>query len=137
MNLIFENEYFKLGHEPELSIVLLKWKDFQSISFEDYKIPFEKALEFQKNVSVDNFLTDVRIQGVIAPGFRKWFQDYPLQASIEQGLKRTAIVSSANVFKKYYLNHIFNSSEKLGLPMKIFNTYEEALVWIKSFYKKI
>ena len=132
MNLIFENEYFKLGHEPELSIVLLKWKDFQSISFEDYKIPFEKALEFQKNVSVDNFLTDVRIQGVIAPGFRKWFQDYPLQASIEQGLKRTAIVSSANVFKKYYVNMILSSTNKFKLPIKAVSSQEEGLEWLKS-----
>jgi len=136
MELIFENEYFKLGHQTELLTVFLKWKSFQSISFDNYKLPFETSHKFQLCQTVDNLLVDSRMSGVVPPNYRIWLQEFAIPLAANQGLKRAAVVTVTNVFKRYYFNKIMNTTDKFGVPFKIYGTTEEAVAWIKTFYKK-
>jgi len=133
MELIFENDHFRLGYQSDLSTVFIIWKEFETINFNFYKLPFEKALEFQKSVQVDNFLADIRKQGEIIKDFGDWLKDFPFKEAIKFGLKRATVIIPSEVVKIEYLETIKSASEKYGFSLKICNTWEEASVWLKSF----
>lgn len=135
MEVFFENEYCKLGYHKDLSIIILKWKNFKTIEFDEFKKPYDIAIKYNENVHVDNYIVDALEQGVISPAYRKWFQDVALKEGVRQGLKRAVFISNANIFKRYYINNIMNSTKTVGLPLKVTTNMNDALAWIKSFYK--
>ena len=51
----------------------------------------------------------------------------------QAGLKRVVGVANVNVFKQYYINNVFNSAKKFGMPFKMFNTPEDAKKWFLEF----
>ncbi len=52
------------------------------------------------------------------------------------GLKRVVAVANVNVFKQYYINNVFQSAKKFGMPFKMFKTIEEAKSWFAELDKK-
>ena len=77
-------------------------------------------------------MSDIRLQKSVPAKFREWFQEEVLATGVKQGIKTAIIVSQINVFKKFYINHILNTSKKFGLPLKIFKNTDDAMVWIKA-----
>lgn len=131
---ILDNSYVKALYMPELKLVTVTWNG--QVSSENYRGTYTTVLDYQKNLgssmAVENFMADIRNQGVVNPNDRKWFEEVAIARAISQGLKRTAVVTDANVFKKYYLNLILKATNKFGLPLKLFGTPEEAIEWFKS-----
>ncbi len=134
MQKILENERVKCFYDVEYKLFLVEWND-KAITYEQYQEPYIFLLEYNEKIgkTAQAVIVDIRNQKVIQPHFRKWFEDVAIKRGIAQGLKRAVAVSNANVFKKYYLNNIVNSSSRFGLTLKIFNTVEEAKEWLKNF----
>lgn len=129
---IFSSDYADIIYIKELKLIKLIWK--RNPKFDEYKGAFLKLVEFTEHENeVENVITDTREQGVVPPEFRKWLEKEGLPKAIDKGLKRTGIVFDGHIFKKYYLNMILKVVNKFGVPMKLFNTEEEAVNWIKSF----
>ncbi|ALO16924.1 hypothetical protein [Salinivirga cyanobacteriivorans] len=131
MNIIEDNEYAEVSYDPDLKLGKIIWK--KKTPTEEYRHAFTTLLEFSKTHDVDNFLSDIRNQGVVAPENRKWFESEMLPKAIKAGLKRAGSVFDGNVFKKYYMNMIIKVSNKFGMPLKLFNSEAEAIEWFKSF----
>jgi hypothetical protein len=129
--LIFESDVVEISYEPELKLAKVVWK--KKAETEEYRATFMKVLEYSRANPVDNFLSDIRNQGVVSPDNRKWFEAEMLPKAIKAGLKRAGSIFDGNVFKKYYMNMIIKVSGKFGLPLKLFSTEEEAIEWFKSF----
>jgi hypothetical protein len=131
---VTENKSSICYYDADYQLIVIEWKDV-TFTFEEYKFPFEAGLDYQlkNNLIINNFLSDVRNQKVVAPQFRKWFQDVAIKRAMSQGLKRAAVVMSNNVFKKYYINNIFNTTKTFGLPLKAFNSIDDAKKWFSSF----
>ncbi len=129
--IILDTDYAEISYDAELKLGRIEWK--KKTTTEEYQYAFITLLEYAKNHPSDNFLSDIRKQSVVSPENRKWFESEMLPRAIEAGLKRAAVVFDGNVFKKYYINMIIQVTNKFGLPMKVFNSEEEALVWFKSF----
>ncbi len=130
--ILFESDYAGVTFENELKLVIITWKN-KTLTLEEYKKPFLAAFEFQSTTEVVNYIADIRDQKVVSPAYRQWFQAEALPIGIKQGLKRGAIIIDTNVFKKYYINNILNSSKKFGIPLKLYSTIEEAKEWFRSF----
>jgi hypothetical protein len=47
--------------------------------------------------------------------------------AINAGLKRAAVITSGNAFKRYYVNMILSSVAKFNIPFKIFGDEQEAV----------
>jgi len=133
---IFDNKFAFSTYDEDYKLLTITWKD-KSFTFEEYKDVFIEGLDYhlKSGVTVDNFLSDIRIQKVVPPHFRKWFQQVAIKRAISQGLKRGSVVMSGNVFKKYYINHIFNTTKTYGLPLKAFSSVDKAKEWFGSFEK--
>jgi hypothetical protein len=136
MQTLFDSNYATVFYITEYSEVRIVWKDV-TLTFEQYQTPFLKALEFQETTQCDNFLSDTRKQRIISPAFRKWFQDYAIPTAKSQGLIRGAVVMSGNIFKKYYLNNIFNTTKKFGIELKFFGELSDAENWFKIEKEKL
>lgn len=132
MKVILDTNYVNVSFYEELSLARVKWKP-GNFTFEDYKTAYIKALDFLLDNKVINFMADLREQSVVSPQFRQWFQDYVIPRGKERGIIRAAVIFNGNVFKKYYLNHIFNTTKKFGIPLKFFGKDSNAVKWFKSF----
>jgi hypothetical protein len=135
MRIVFLDEEYALGiYEPDKLLVKIIWRGGQSS--DEYRHVFMKALEIATERNGRFFLSDVRKQRVVGPADRKWFQEYALMKAVEGGLLKAAVVFEGNVFKKYYLNNILDTSKKFGLPLKFYYSVEEAEEWLQENIRK-
>ncbi|NOU20094.1 MAG: hypothetical protein HOO91_21265 [Bacteroidales bacterium] len=134
METIFENDVAKLTYEEELKVLTITWTN-KKMTFEEYQMPFKLALEFMTKKPVINYISDIRNQGIVSPDYRKWLQETALPEAAKAGLKRVVGVASVNVFKQYYINNVFQSAKKFGIPFKMFNNIEDAKKWFREFEK--
>jgi hypothetical protein len=132
METIFENDYFILTYEREFKILTITWKD-KKLTLEEYQRPFKTALDFMNKNPVSNYISDIRNQGIVSPEFRKWLEQEAMPAAAKAGLKRVVGVANVNVFKQYYINNVFNSAKRFGIPFKMFHNIDEAKAWFREF----
>lgn len=129
--IIADYDYAEVTYHPDLLMGKVVWK--RKTTDQEYRNAFTKLLEFSMNHTVDNFLSDIRNQGVVSPENRKWFETEMLPKAVKSGLKRAATVFDGNVFKKYYMNMIIKVSNKFGMPLKLVKSEQEAIEWFNSF----
>lgn len=135
MILIHENELCKVEHFPENKLVIVTWKKTnKALNFEDYKIPFNKSLDYQASISdpITYYISDIRYQTTVSPKYRKWFQSEAIPRAQKQGLKMGAVVMDGNVFKRYYINNIMKVLKVVDMPFKSFTTVEKAIEWFNA-----
>lgn len=135
METIFDNEAATLTYEEGLKVLTITWKP-RKLTFEEYKKPFRIALDYMTKKPVDNYISDIREQGIIGPDYRKWLQEVAMPEAAKAGLKRVVGVANVNIFKQYYINNVFQSAKKFGIPFKMFNSIEEAKKWFNEFETK-
>ena len=123
-----QTDYAIISEYPEKNIKEIVWKG--NCTSKEYRDAFIFLLERQKQNHMTRFLSDVREQAVISPEDRKWFETVALPKAIELGLKAAAVVFNGNIFKKYYLNIILQTTNKFGLPLKLFNEKDPAETWL-------
>ena len=131
--IIADFDYAEITYNSLYKTGMIVWK--RKTTTEEYQNGFEVLIECSKTHPIENFLSDIRNQGVVSPETRKWFETVMIPKAIDHGLKRAATIFDGNVFKKYYINLIIQATNKFGMPLKLFNTEEEALEWFKSFNK--
>ena len=134
METILETDYALVEYSPTDLLVQIIWKKVKKISLEEYQNAFNSALDYQENNpgKVVHFLSDIRLQGVLSPAYRKWFQEVALSRAIKNKLKDGAVLFEDNIFQKYYLNNIMNSTKKFGINFKFFSKREDAIEWFKN-----
>jgi len=135
MKTIADFDYACIRHHEEEKIIEIKWKKGdKNITLEEYQSVIKFALNFKKDYpeAVKYYLSDIREQNILSPNYRKWFQEIALPEALDLKLEAACVIFDGNIFKKYYLNNIMNSTKKFGMPFKFFNTEIEAFDWFKS-----
>lgn len=129
---VFNEHFAKVTYHLNHKMIKVEWNG--TFSKEEYQLAIETALDFQlkKGFHVENYLSNILHQGIVNPISRKWFEQVAIPRAIKQGLKRAGVVFDGNVFKKYYLNLILQASSAYKLPLKFFNSEEEAIKWFTS-----
>ncbi|QSE96686.1 hypothetical protein [Fulvivirga lutea] len=125
---VLDESFVKVLYDPEKLLGKVIWNG--TPKDEQYKLPFEKLLEYGQTHRVKRFLSDTRKQGVVAPDKRKWFEKVMVPAAIEAGMERAAVITDGNAFKRYYLNLILGAVNKFGLPFKILGDEESAVEFL-------
>ena len=130
VKILLDNNYAEISHDDSVYLGKIVWKG--AVTAIEYKNTFMVLLDYATSHRTDFFLSDTTNQGVIGTENRKWFEEYAVPEAIKRGLKRAAVVMTANVFKKYYVNMILSSTKRFNLPIKAFSTQEEALIWLQT-----
>jgi hypothetical protein len=127
--IIYEKDHATVTYYPTKQMIGVKWDG--NVSVDQYRETFMSALEHaKKGFPVKRFYSDTREQGVVGPENRKWFENEMLPKAIEAGLERAGAISSANVFKRYYLNMLLKSVGKFNLPFKLCGSEEEVIEFL-------
>ncbi|MBL6444733.1 hypothetical protein JMN32_00325 [Fulvivirga sp. 29W222] len=125
---LMNEPYARVTYDPERYIGKVIWQG--NPKTEEYKLPFLKLLEWAEDHKTTRFLSDTREQGVVSPENRKWFEAEMVPAAINAGCKRAAVITSGNVFKRYYLNMILSVVNKFDMPFKIVQDEESAIEFL-------
>ncbi|HPD95582.1 MAG: hypothetical protein H6537_07520 [Bacteroidales bacterium] len=130
---VYASEYANVTYNSKSKSIIVKWHG--NVSSKEYIRAIETALDYQKKyeVPIHNYISDIRGQGIVSPESRKWFEKNAIPRAVSQGLLRAGVVLEGNFFKKYYLNMILQVSKAYKLPLKFFNSFEEAIDWASSF----
>lgn len=130
--IVFNEPFAQITHSSENKMIKVVWNG--TFSKEQYQHAIEKALDYQQKerVPIENYLSNILNQGIVNPESRKWFEQVAMPRAVKQGLKKAAVVFDGNVFKKYYLNLILQATNAYKLPLKFFNSEEEAVKWFNS-----
>lgn len=132
-NTIFNENFATITYHQDAKMIKIVWNG--AFSKEQYQQAIESALDFQlkAKLPVENYLSNILKQGIVNPESRKWFEQVAMPRATKQGLKRAAVVFDGNVFKKYYLNLILQATSVYRLPLKLFSSEQEAIMWFESF----
>jgi hypothetical protein len=126
---LMKESYVRVVYDSEKFLGKVIWSG--SPTNDQYKKPFLVLLDWAaKGNKVTRFLSDTREQGVVNPENRKWFEKEMVPAAMKAGLKRSAVVTGANVFKRYYINMILSAVNKFNMPFKIFSDEESAIAFL-------
>ncbi len=125
---LIDSAYARVTVDMDKKLGKIVWKG--SCTFEQYQECFLALLDFQTKNTVKYYIGDIRKQGVMNPKNRQWFENEALPRSIKQGLLKACVIMEANMFKRYYINLILQATNKMGLPLKIFESEEEAEKWL-------
>ena len=135
MKTILETDYAVAEFYEEDELVQVTWKKISGkLPVEEYQKMFEVSLEFQaaNKDKIKFFLSDIRLQAVLSPDYRKWFQEVAMPNAIKNGIVKAGVLFEGNVFQKYYLNNIMNTTKKFGVSMKFFGKREDAIKWFNE-----
>lgn len=131
MQTILDTNYALTRYLPESQSIEVIWRP-HTMTKEEYLSPFRKALEWQVSHPVRFFISDIREQKLVSPDFRKAFQSEIVEKAKAGGLEKGVVIFSGNVFKKYYLNNILNTTKAFGIEFKFFTSRDEALNWLNK-----
>ncbi len=127
LKVILEKDYATVTYNPVLKIGKVEWK--AKATSEEYQGAIISLIEYAEKHPVYYYLSDITKQSVVSPEDRKWFENIMVPKAIGLGLKKAGVVFDGSVFKKYYINMILQVTNKLGLPLKLFNKEEDAVQW--------
>ena len=127
IKVVMETNFALVTYNPVVKMGKIEWKS--KATSEEYQSAFIALMEYSDKQPVLYFLSDITKQSVVSPENRKWFENIMVPMAIGKGLKKAATVFDGNVFKKYYVNMIIQATNKMGLPLKIFNSEEDAIKW--------
>jgi len=130
IKILLDTNYAEVSYDDTICLGKIVWKG--AVTAIEYKNSFMVLLDNASKYRTEYFLSDTTNQGVIGTENRKWFEEYAMPEAVKRGLKKAAVVITANVFKKYYINMILASSKKFNLSIKAFSKEEEALIWLQT-----
>lgn len=129
MKLLFEHKKATLHFNEETNAIELSWKKIQDE--ETYKLMFSKGVEFLTEYKATKWLSDIRKQGVVGPQSSKWLQEVIIPKAVSLGLRKVAIVTDPDVFKKLYVDNLKKGSTQSEF-MKHFDSIDSANAWLKE-----
>ncbi len=125
---IAEFKYAKLYYNAEMKLAKIVWNGTPDTL--EYKMPFKTLLKHAETHPIDNFLSDITHQGIISIENRKWFENQVVPEAKAAGLKRSAIVTSDNPFKRHYISMVLLVVNTFNMPVKVFSNHAQAEKWL-------
>lgn len=126
---LFQSNVAKIFYEEDKNLITLIWKSIATSA--EYRESFLKVLAYIEKDKIPKFLSDTSLEGTVHPNDRKWLETEVIPKAVKAGLKYTATILDPNVFKKYYLSQLKDSSENSGMSgFQIFGNYDEGRKWI-------
>lgn len=133
---LMDEPYSKIFYDATLNCTGVVWRG--PVTSEQYRITYQKGIEFLKAYNTPNWLTDLSLQGPIDPADQEWlFTDIIPQAT-HNGLVRIAAVMNSNITPPVdtYLKGIENALDLPGILLRYFNSASEAKGWIREENEK-
>ncbi|SRR6056297_1208787 len=129
MKKLKETDHAIVQFEEETKTLELIWK--KTVTKEIYRETFLESLDLLIKKNSENFISDIRKEGVVGPENTKWLQENIIPKALKSGLQKIAIVMDEDIFKEFYTENIKKAIEG-NAQINLFKSMEEAYQWIKN-----
>ena len=130
-NVVFKTNQGCIRHLSQLNGVFMESKGF--MSHVEYKTLMENAYRLIIEKDLKYWISDLRNMRVITTENQKWTNEVFLPRVMKTTrIKKVAIIVGTNVFTAISMEIIKKELAKLNMPIKYFNSFEEAESWFKS-----
>lgn len=127
----FESDAAQIYYDANLNNTVIIWKkDITSI---EYRRAFQTVLHTLKTYHTPGWIADLRLQGIVPDEDQIWFLKMVLPEAASAGLKRVGAVGFTDPIRSKYYDRMIAKSADLNITLKVFDTLEEAIIWMKSF----
>ncbi len=128
---VINDKHLELEFDPALNCITQTWKGYFSSELFRQGVNRTNQL-FNEKAPVAKFLVDISESGVIKQEDTNWAARISIPAAIEKGLTHYALVAPKNVFTQMSLYSYQQELNQLSLQVRLFDTFESALEWLKS-----
>ncbi|PLX01334.1 MAG: hypothetical protein C0594_13285 [Marinilabiliales bacterium] len=130
MKVLQQLEKVHINFNEDTNAIELIWQKPQDP--ESYKQAFIMGHDYLVEHKATNWLSDIRLQGVVGPASSKWLQEEMIPKAVANGLRRIAVIMDQDAFKKFYINNIKKEADSNKIQLRYFDSTEEANMWLKS-----
>jgi len=130
---LFQNEYVKIGINSELSLITVKWR--RQIFLEERKAGYHTVFEFVKKQAAQNLLVDNSNLFLFSIDEKRWVAE-TFNAWVNQtSIRKFALVTSDEYRNLLDLSEYINTAKQHyqflnKVSHEFFTDYETAVLWI-------
>ena len=128
--LLYDKTYCKIFFHEDLQCVHLNWEGFATS--EEFREACDFSLELLEQKQVSRMIADNTNSKAITPEDQKWLNEDWFGRAFAKGFRVSATIYSKNVFNKLALKNIVNNINGEVFTVQMFESFEDANVWIQS-----
>jgi hypothetical protein len=135
MELILSTPYYTIHHDASVHTFFVEWSDkAEKISKEEFKKHLSQFVTKVREYHIKKFLVNsLRGHFVMDMEVQEWHDREIAPRYIEQKIEKIAFVlPEKDFFAAISLEQAFEETQAQLLQTQFFQTYEEALQWIKN-----
>ncbi|SDL54976.1 hypothetical protein SAMN05421823_106293 [Catalinimonas alkaloidigena] len=129
---IFSEKYVEIAFDAENQIIIAVWKGY--LQLDDVRQGCDVLIEYIRQHRLINHLSDQTELRELSPEVQKYLVDEVFPAMGEAGLRKIAILVSADIFAQATVEEVNHDTEsKVGLiEFKTFHTPTDCLLWLND-----
>jgi signal transduction histidine kinase len=131
--LVFDAEYGSIFYNAELNCAGIVWK--KQVTSEQYRTLFNQCLNIVKMYHTPYWVSDLRLQGVVAVEDQRWMLQTIYPEANRNGLVQTAIIYNPHSYSPEYPERIRAAADHLGIKIQFFDNRKEADEWIQMSFE--
>lgn len=102
----------------------------------EYRRAFQSVLHTLRTYHTPGWIADLRLQGVVPSEEQLWFLSTVLPEAVHCGLKRIAAIGFHDPVRKNYYDRMIAKTAEQGITLKVFESMEEAVLWMEGFIQR-
>ncbi len=130
----FDGEAAQIYYDADINNTVIVWK--KNITSLEYRRSFQAVLHTLKTFNTPGWIADLRLQGKVADEDQRWFMSTVITEAVHCGLKRIAAVGFYDPIRKEYYERMKERTAELGIELRVFQTHEEAILWMEGFVQR-
>lgn len=131
--LVFDAEYGSIFYNAKVNCAGIVWK--KQITSEQYRTLFNQCLNIVKMYHTPYWVSDLRLQGVVAVEDQRWMLQTIYPEANRNGLVQTAIIYNPHHHSSDYPERIRAAAEHLGIQIQFFDNRKDADEWIRMSFE--
>jgi len=133
---LYKEPFAEIFYDARINSTGVIWHG--PVSSEQYRMVFQKCLDFVKVYNAPNYISDISHQGPIDKADQLWMFSEIMPEAARNGLTRIAAVRPDAADPKIleYLKGINESLVRLGVWQRFFLTMQEAVDWMENENEK-
>jgi hypothetical protein len=133
--IFFESDAALIYYDANINNTVIIWR--KSITSEEYRNAFLSVMHTLKIYRTPGWIADLRLQGEVLDLDQVWFINTVIPEAVSYGLKRIAAVGFSDPVRKSYYDRMIEITAKKGLTLRVFESLDEAVIWMSEFIHKV
>lgn len=130
--ILYNMDHALIFYDARINCMGVTWRG--PVTGIQYRDTFLKCVDFLSTYNTPTWVSDVSLQGPVAPEDQEWMLREIIPAAVRNGLKRLVgiVPPVKDDLLQQYLNRIIKSAHDVGCDFHFFSDFGEAGAWIQD-----